>query len=399
MMHDGSRFLPPGLGASLSGPIAGLPETPISEVAMTVFGDPDVVPLWFGEGDLVTPDFVRDAAAKGLQAGETFYTWQRGIPDLRAALSTYTERLYGIKCPIDRLTVTTGGMQAILLVCQILLDPGDNIVIVSPIWPNITSATRLMRGEPRYAALDRKPDGSWALDPQKLFDTVDDRTRAIFVNSPANPTGWTMSREEQQALLDFARQRGIWIMADEVYARLIYNRPVAPSFLELAGPDDPVIVLNSFSKPWAMTGWRIGWLTHPAVLGDQFAKLVQINTSGVPHFLQRGAVAALEKGEGFLGEMVDRCRAGGELVFQRLSAQPRIRIARPDAAFYAFFSIDGVTDTMAFCKKLAKDYKVGLAPGEAFGPGGQGNVRLCFAAGAERLSRGLDRIEAALKDL
>jgi aspartate/methionine/tyrosine aminotransferase len=398
-MHDGSRFLPPGLGASLSGPIAGLPETPITEVAMTVFGDPDVVPLWFGESDLVTPDFVRDAAAHGLQAGETFYTWQRGIPDLRLALSAYTERLYGIKCPIDHVTVTTGGMQAILLVCQILLDPGDNIVIVSPIWPNITSATKLMRGEPRYAALDRKPDGSWALDLQKLFDTVDDRTRAIFVNSPANPTGWTMSREEQQALLDFARKRGIWIMADEVYARLIYSRPVAPSFLELAGPDDPVIVLNSFSKPWAMTGWRIGWLTHPAALGDQFAKLVQINTSGVPSFLQRGAVAALEKGEGFLGEMVDRCRAGGELVFQRLSAQPRITIARPDAAFYAFFSIDGVTDTLAFCKTLAKDYKVGLAPGEAFGPGGQGNVRLCFAAGADRLSRGLDRIEAALKNL
>ena len=148
-----------------------------------------------------------------------------------------------------------------------------------------------------------------------------------------------------------------------------------------------------------MTGWRLGWLTHPASLGDQFAKLVQINTSGAPAFLQRGAVAALEKGDGFLQQMVERCRAGGELVFQRLSAQPRITIARPEAAFYAFFSIDGVEDTMAFCKKLAKDYKVGLAPGEAFGPGGQGNVRLCFASGAERLSKGLDRIEDALKAL
>ena len=288
---------------------------------MSVFGDPDVVPLWFGEGDLVTPDFVRDAAAKGLQAGETFYTWQRGIPELRAALSAYTERLYGIKCPVDRLSVTTGGMQAILLCCQLLLDPGDNIVIVSPIWPNITSATRLVRGEPKYVALHRKPDGGWKLDLQKVFDAVDDHTRAIFVNSPGNPTGWTMTSDEQRALLDFARRRGIWIMADEVYARLIYTRPVAPSFLEHAGPDDPLIVLNSFSKPWAMTGWRLGWLTHPAALGDQFAKLVQINTSGAPAFLQRGAVAALEKGDGFVSEMVERCRAGGELVFQRLSAQ------------------------------------------------------------------------------
>jgi aspartate aminotransferase len=398
-MQTASRFQPPGLGASLSSPIAELRETPISEVAMSVFGDPEVIPLWFGEGDLVTPDFVREAAAKGLQAGETFYTWQRGTPELRAALSAYTERLYGIDCPVERISVTTGGMQAILLSCQLLLDPGDNIVIVSPIWPNITSATRLVRGEPKYVALDRKPGGGWKLDLQKVFASVDARTRAIFVNSPGNPTGWTMSADEQRALLEFARKHGIWIMADEVYARLIYTRPVAPSFLEQAGPDDPLLVLNSFSKPWAMTGWRIGWLTHPARLGEQFAKLVQINTSGVPHFLQRGAIAAVEKGDGFIGTMVERCRAGGELVFQRLSAHPRITIARAEAAFYAFFAIDGVADTLAFCKSLAKDYKVGLAPGEAFGPSGQGNVRLCFASSAERLSRGLDRIEAAIKAL
>ncbi|MBV8188393.1 MAG: pyridoxal phosphate-dependent aminotransferase [Alphaproteobacteria bacterium] len=393
------RFQPPGLTASLSESVGSMSDTAITEVAMSVFGDPDVVPLWFGEGDLVTPDFVRQAAAAGLQAGETFYTWQRGIPELRAALSAYTERLYGIRCAAERISVTTGGMQAILLSCQLLLDPGDNIVIVSPIWPNITSAAKLVRAEPKYVALDRKPDGSWRLDLQKVFDAVDARTRAIFINSPGNPTGWTLSSAEQRSLLDFARSRGIWIMADEVYARLIYTRPVAPSFLELAGPDDPLLVLNSFSKPWAMTGWRVGWLTHPASLGDQFAKLVQINTSGVPHFLQRGAIAALEKGDGFLAEMVERCRAGGEQVFQRLSGNSRVTIARPEAAFYAFFSIDGVEDTLAFCKKLAKDYKVGLAPGEAFGPGGEGNVRLCFASGAERLSRGLDRIETAIKAL
>src|SRR5690349_12315839 len=400
IMQPDSRFLPPGLGASLSRAVAhDLEETGIAEVAMAVFGDPDVVPLWFGEGDLVTPDFVREAAASSLSAGETFYTWQRGLPELRASLAAYTSRLYGIACGPERISVTTGGMQAILLSCQLLLDPGDNIVIVSPIWPNITSAAKLVRGEPRYVALDRKPDGSWTLDVQKVFDAVDGRTRAIFVNSPGNPTGWTMTSDEQRAILDFARKRGIWVMADEVYARLIYTRPVAPSFLELAGPDDPLIVLNSFSKPWAMTGWRIGWLTHPPALGDQIAKLVQINTSGVPAFLQKGAVVALEKGDAFIAEMVDRCRAGRELVFQRLSANPRVSIARPEAAFYNFFSVDGVSDTMAFCKKLAKDYKVGLAPGEAFAAGGQGNIRLCFASGAERLSRGLDHLEAAIKAL
>ncbi len=403
-MQTDSRFLPPGLRAGLSGSIAGLPETPIAEVAHSVFGDSEVVPLWFGESDLVTPDFIRDAAAEGLGAGETFYTWQRGVPELRSALSAYTERLYNIKCPVDRISVTTGGMQAILLVCQLLLDPGDNVVIVSPIWPNITSAVKLVHGEPKYVALDRTPEGGWKLDLQRLFDTVDERTRAIFVNSPGNPTGWTMSSEEQRAVLDFARKRGLWVMADEVYARLTYGkrsdgRQVAPSFLELAEADDPLIVLNSFSKPWAMTGWRIGWLTHPAALGDQFAKLVQINTSGLPAFLQRGAIAALDKGDAFIAEMVERCHAGRELVFQRLSGLPKITVARPEAAFYAFFSVDGVSDTLAFCKKLAKEYKVGLAPGEAFGPGGQGNIRLCFASSIERLSLGLDRIEAAVKAL
>src|SRR5436190_15964829 len=399
-MQPDPRFLSPGLGASLSRAIAhDLTETGIAEVAMSVFGDPDVVPLWFGEGDLVTPDFVREAAGKALQAGETFYTWQRGLPELRAALSAYTERLYGIKCGPERISVTTGGMQAILLCCQMLLDPGDNVVIVSPIWPNISSAAKLVRGEPRYVALDRSRDGVFSLDLQKVFDAVDERTRAIFVNSPGNPTGWTMTSEQQRLLLDYARPRGLWIMADEVYARLIYDRPVAPSFLDHAGPDDALLVLNSFSKPWAMTGWRIGWLTHPASLGEQMAKLVQINTSGIPAFLQRGAIAAVEKGEDFIAHMVERCRAGRELVFQRLSANPRVTIARPQAAFYNFFSVDGVDDTMAFCKKLAKDYKVGLAPGEAFAAGGQGNIRLCFASGAERLSKGLDRIEAAIKAL
>src|SRR3954466_14823599 len=348
-MQSANRFHPPGLASSLSGAIArDLSETPISEVAMTVFGEPDIVPLWFGESDVVTPDFVRNAAAAGLQAGETFYTWQRGTPELRAALSAYTERLYSIKCPPDRVSLTTGGMQAILLCCQLLLDPGDNVVIVSPIWPNITSATKLVRGVPKYVALDRTAAGGWKLDLQRVFDAVDERTRAIFVNSPGNPTGWVMSSDEQLALLDFARKRGIWIMADEVYARLIYTRPVAPSFLDHAGPDDPLIVLNSFSKPWAMTGWRIGWLTHPAGLGDQLAKLVQINTSGVPAFLQRGAIAALRKGDAFVEQMVERCRAGGELVFQRLSANPRVTIARREAAFYNFFSVDGPAQTMAF---------------------------------------------------
>ena len=407
-MRTDNRFLPPGLGATLSGPIGTLPESPISDVAMSVFGDPDVVPLWFGEGDLVTPDFVRDAAAAALQAGETFYTWQRGIPDLRTALSAYTEKLYGIKCPVDRISATTGGMQAILLSVQMLVDPGDNVVIVSPIWPNITSATKLMRGVPKYVALERTKLGGWTLDLQRVFDAVDERTRAIFVNSPGNPTGWVMSSDEQRALLDFARKRGIWIMADEVYARLIYTkrpdgRQVAPSFLEHAGPDDPLIVLNSFSKPWAMTGWRIGWLVHPKSVEPAAAAMAQCNNSGATHFVQYGALAALSpEGDAFRGTLLERCRAGRDVVEQWIGRQNRVRWFKPDGAFYGFLHVDGLKDSLDFCQDMVRNEKVGVSPGWAFSLGDTRDasyVRICFAQDTAKLSDALARLEGAIRKL
>ena len=387
----------PGTRASISGHVAAMPTSKIGEVANLGRGDPDIIPLWFGEGDLVTPSFVVEAAATALREGKTFYTWQRGIPDLREAIAAYQARLYGISCASDRVTVTGSGMQAIALTCQLLFDAGDNVVAISPVWPNIGAAVEVTRASMKPVTLDRSPDGRFSLDLEKVYAAVDDRTRAIFVNSPGNPTGWMMTSEQQKALLDFARARGIWIMADEVYARLVYNQPYAPSFLEHAAPDDPLIVLQSFSKPWAMTGWRLGWMTTPPAFGEEIAKLVQFNISGSPEFVQHGGLAAIEKGEAFVGQMVDRCRAGGELVYQRLSALSRVRVARPEAAFYAFFSVDGIEDSLAFASKLVTDYKVGIAPGVAFGAGGEGNFRLCFASGAERLSKAMDRIEAGIK--
>jgi len=394
---NANRTILPGTKASISGHVAAMPTSKIGDVANEGRGDPNIIPLWFGEGDLVTPEFISRAASDALARGETFYTWQRGIPPLRQAIADYTARLYGIACDTDRVTVTGSGMQAIILTCQALLEAGDNIVLVSPVWPNIASAATVVRAEPRHVLLDRREDGRWSLDLDKLFAAVDDHTRAIFVNSPNNPTGWMMGGDQQRAILDFARQRGIWVMADEVYARLVYDRPHAPSFLEHAGADDPLIVLQSFSKPWAMTGWRLGWITSPPAFGEEIAKLVQFNLSGSPAFLQHGALAAIEKGEHFIGTMVDRCRAGGELTFQRLSALPQVTLARPEAAFYAFFSVDGITDSLEFCKRLVREQKVGIAPGVAFGPGGEGYLRLCFATGTDRLSEALDRLEAGIR--
>ena len=211
-----------------------------------------------------------------------------------------------------------------------------------------------------------------------------------------------MEREDQQALLDFCRQRRLWLIADEVYSRFVYDRPAAerptaPSFLNLIEPEDPVIVINSFSKTWAMTGWRMGWLIHPHSLAETFDRLVEFCTSGAPHFLQYGCVAALEQGEPFAQELIERCHRGGELVFQRLSALPRVRIARPRGSFYAFFALDGLTDSLAYAKQLLEETAVGLAPGSAFGAGGEGHLRLCFASSQDSLSQGLDRLEKALR--
>ncbi len=373
-----------------------LPTSPIVNVAALGRGDPDVIPLWFGEGDLTTPQFINDAATAALKAGQTFYTWQRGIPELREAIAKYTSKLYGIDCNSDRITVTGSGMQAIILACQTIVDKGDNMVLVSPVWPNIVSSVEAMGGEARQISLTPQPHGGWKLDLDKLFAAVDERTRAIFVNSPSNPTGWMMESDQQAAIMDFCRRKNIWLIADEVYARLVYDRDVAPSFLQHAGPNDPLIIVQSFSKPWAMTGWRLGWMTSPHEFGEVIAKVIQYNISGSPAFLQHGALAAIEHGEEFLKTMVARCRAGRDIVIQRLAANPKVRVARPDAAFYAFFAVEGMTDSVAYAARLVTEAKVGLAPGIAFGPAGEGYLRLCFASAPERLSRSMDRIESLI---
>lgn len=376
--------------------VAEMEPTKIGQVANLGRGDPNVIKLWFGESDVKTPDFINKAATTALEEGHTFYTWQRGIPPLREAIARYTSRLYGIDCREDRVTVMGSGMQVIALSCQALINPGDNVVLVSPVWPNVIQAVEVMGGSVRQVRV-ALTGPRWQLDLDRLLAAVDSRTRFLFINSPNNPTGWTMTSDEQKAVLDFCRKRRIWLMADEVYARLVYDRPHAPSFLEHAQPDDPVIVVQSFSKPWAMTGWRLGWMTSPASFGDMMAKLVQFNTSGSPAFLQYGALAAIEHGEECLKSMVERCRAGGEIVFQRLAALPRVRVARPAATFYAFFTVEGMTDSLAFASQLVTEAKVGLAPGSAFGDGGEGYLRLCFAQSPENLVQAMDRMEPLLR--
>jgi len=367
----------------------------ILQVSQLALGDPSVIPLWYGESDVPTPDFINRAVSEALAAGHTFYTHKQGIPELRAALSDYSSALYGIDLEADRITVTSSGMTAIMMVMQMLVDPGDNVVVVGPVWPNARSAVEVMGGEPRTVSLRFGNDG-WALDVDEVLSRCDARTRAIFVNSPGNPTGWMMPRAQQEALLAECRNRGVWIVADEVYARLVYDRPVAPSFLEVAGPDDSLIVINSFSKSWAMTGWRLGWLTHPVAVGDYVANLVEFNTSGTPAFLQHAGVTAVRQGEPLVEAMVERCRRGRAVIGDCLGALLRVRYSPPEATFYAFFSVDGMTNSLDFAKELVHAAGVGVAPGTAFGPEGEGFLRLCFARAPETLEAAAERLARAL---
>jgi len=375
--------------------VAELAETGIVNVALHGWGKPGLVPLWFGEGDQPTPAFICDAAAEALRRGETFYTDQRGILPLREALVRYTQRSFGVAVGTDEVSLVTAGMSALYLAMNMLIEPGDEVIAVGPVWPNIYSTVEVHGGVVRHASI-ALVDGEWRLDLDALFALAGPRTKAIFVNSPGNPTGWMMESDEQRALMDFARARGIWVIADEVYHQLVFDREVAPSFLQVAARDDRLLVVNSFSKSWLMTGWRLGWLTHPADLGPTIAKLVQITTSGVPPFLQHAAIAALEDGDWVIRDLKARCKAGRDLVFDRLESWPRIRAARPKAAFYAFFAVDGMADSEEFAKRIIDQANVGLAPGSAFGPAGEGYLRLCFAAGEATLTRGLDALETVL---
>jgi aspartate aminotransferase len=375
--------------------ISELQDSKIVEVWKLGFTTPDVIGLWVGEGDLPTPSFICDAAVASLQGGETFYTPKRGIAELHQALIDYHRDLYGVRLADERIAVTSAGMNAMMLVMQAIISPGDNVVVVTPVWPNLAATIEIMSGEVRELALDSTPAG-WRLDLDRLFAACDRRTRAIYLASPGNPTGWVMPAEQQQAVLAFCRRRGLWIIADEVYARLIYDRKVAPSFLSLAAPDDRLFVVNSFSKTWAMTGWRVGWLIMPAGLAPIFDKLMEYNTSGGQTFLQRGCVAAIRQGEGFVAETVARYRAARDLVVQRLAAMRRVSVTRPEAAFYVMLHVEGMEDALHFAQRLVREARVGLAPGSAFGAGGEGFLRLCFASSLPRLSEAMDRLETVL---
>jgi aspartate/methionine/tyrosine aminotransferase len=378
--------------------VRSLVASQIREVANVGMGDADILPFWFGEPDQVTPAYIRDAAVASLHAGETFYTQNFGIPELREAIAAYVSRWHRSVAAGD-IAVTASGMSALMLSVEALIDPGDRVVCITPLWPNLTEIPKILGAEVVRVALSFGA-GGWTLDVARLLDALTPGTRAVLINSPNNPTGWTIDRAGQAAILEHCRKLGIWIVADDVYERLYYDAPAAracaPSFLDLRDPGDRVVSTNSFSKAWLMTGWRLGWIVAPSTLLPDLGKLIEYNTSCSPTFVQRAAVVAINDGEATIAHTLERYRAARDFLVAELNAIPGVSAAAPTGAMYVFFRVAGVTDSLEFCKRLVREVRLGLAPGSAFGPEGEGFVRWCFAADTDRLADGVARLRRAL---
>ncbi len=378
--------------SSLSPRSLAAPESGIVELVNYARGRDGLIPLWVGEGDLPTPDFISKAAQASLSAGETFYTWQRGVPPLREALSRYYQRHFHKTLSPDNFYVTGSGMQAIKLAIEAVTSPGDDMVFLSPAWPNFAASAELS-GVKAIAVPLEFIDGKWQLDIGKLEAAITPKTRALFVNTPSNPTGWTATHDDLKAILSLARKHGLWIMADEIYALYYYNGPRAPSFLDVMEEDERILFVNSFSKNWSMTGWRAGWIVAPPAIGQVLENLIQYSTSGVAQFIQAGATVALDQGDAFVAENVAKATLSRDLFCDALIATNRVETLKPDGAIYAFLKIDGVTDARRAALDIVDRTGVGLAPGTAFGAGGSLFMRACFlrdpgqiATAAERLS-------------
>jgi len=378
---------------SLSPRALAAPESGIVEVVNYARGRDGLLPLWVGEGDLPTPDFINRAAMASLNAGDTFYTWQRGIPELRQALADYYGRHFGTSLPMEHFYVTGSGMQAIQLSVQAITSPGDEMVYLTPAWPNIAAALEISGARSVGVPLQFE-NGKWSLDLGRLEAAITPKTKGLFINTPSNPTGWTATHQDLADILALARKHGLWIMADEIYALYYYAGGRAPSFLDIKEADDKILFVNSFSKNWSMTGWRVGWIVAPAELGQVIENLVQYSTSGVAQFMQRGAVAALNEGDDFVRSNIAKATRSRDILCDALIATNRVQTLKPDGALYSFLKIDGVTDSRGAAIDIVDKTGVGLAPGTAFGQGGELFLRACFlrdpaqvADAAERLSR------------
>jgi len=389
------------MSATLAASALRVPHSRIRELAEIAMGMDGVLKLYFGESNLPTPEYIKRAAQKAMADGFTFYTENAGLPSLRKALARYYQELQGVELdPAGEIVITASGVQALNVAIRCLIDPGDEAIVLTPAWPNGASNVIMANGAVIEIAHPLVGD-RYQIDFAALEAAVTPRTRMLLYTSPSNPLGWVATVEEQQRLLDFARRHNLWLVADEVYERLNYTgaKPTtpAPTILKLATRDDAVIVVQSFSKMYCMTGWRLGWLVARRDLCARATQLNEFIVSHAPSFAQRAAETALLWGENALCEMLVRLRENRDLCLAMMAKMPRVTVPKPDGAFYLFPKIAGMTDSFDFCKRLLLDTNVGLAPGVAFGAGGEGSVRICYAAEKQIVQEAMARLAMFLK--
>ncbi|MCV6601031.1 MAG: pyridoxal phosphate-dependent aminotransferase [Cohaesibacter sp.] len=364
----------------------------IREIAELGMKEEGILPLWFGEGAWPTNSLIVDAAISSLKEGNHFYSPNNGILALRQEICRYTKKIFGASLETERITITPSGMQGLMLIAEFLVSPGDPVVVLEPGWPNVVGAFRAMGANIRSQAITPQ-EGCWKLDIDQLLAALTPDIKAIVINSPNNPTGWTLSAQDQARLLNHCRKYGIWIVADDVYTRLYRHGTHAPSFLSIAEPEDLVISINSFSKCWSMTGWRLGWIVAPSALEARLGQLTEFNTSCTASFIQYAGVIALRDGEKEVTDLNTKIREGYEITAKNLASFSRVDFIEPDGAFYCFFKVDGLTDSFEAAKQIMQETKVGLAPGIAFGSIGEGYLRLCYAQPKHILHEAFNRLE------
>ena len=381
--------------AEMSSSLTAMAPSGIRALANLALGMDDVLPLYFGESSTPTPGFIVESAVQALRSGRTFYSENAGLPALRAEIAAHYARHHSVTVdPDTEVVVTASGLQALHLALRAVINPGDDVLVLSPAWPNGAGIVELSHGRPVPVGLVLGPDG-YAIDFSALDAVAGPRARALVLTSPSNPLGWVASVEDQRRLLAFCRERGMWLIADEVYERISYagapGDPV-PSVLRLADRGDPVIVVQSFSKSYCMTGWRVGWLVAPAEVGPVIADSNELFTSHAATFSQVAAITALAEGDAFIAQMVAGYRENRDLCHAALAALPGVTVPRPEGAFYLFPTIDGLEDSTTFCRDLLVAERVGIAPGAAFGEDGEGSVRICYAADARVLEPAMERL-------
>jgi hypothetical protein len=377
-----------------------IPHSRIRELAELAMSMDGVLKLYFGESNLPTPEFIKRAAQKAMADGFTFYTENAGLPSLRKALARYYQELHGVELDAaNEFVITASGVQALHLAIRCILDPGDEALVLTPAWPNGAANIAMANAVPIEIAQPLRGD-RYEIDFTALEAAVTPRTRMLLYTSPSNPLGWVATVDEQRRLLEFARRHDLWLMADEVYERLNYTgaKPTtpAPTILKLATRDDAVVVIQSFSKAYCMTGWRLGWMVARQDLAARATQLNEFVVSHATSFIQRAGETALLWGENSLAEMLVRLKENRDFCLAALAKMPGVTVPKPDGAFYLFPKIADAADSFDFCKRLLLETQVGLAPGVAFGSGGEGSVRICYAADRPILEQAMARLGSFL---